>query len=219
MRIISNFKDYYDCIQGYGQDDLKYIRHPIETKEIYLGLRQQITSIPKYHWKNVRILFCGKLYSGYKFTQGLNSTKFMYNPEEVEGFCNENDIRYKSKNKWDSGFGSDYEHLEKANATNNYLPICEKYLTPIVVVESSIYSQVIQGKKIINRWTELATINARLNQYDFQKVFGPVEAFMAIQTFISNLAYPNKPIPHVSDEDLVSAKGFDKFSFRKDKKI
>ena len=216
MQIKSNFKDYYDCIQRFGQDDLKYIRHPIETKEICLGLKKQYTSIPKYSWKNVRILFCGKLYSGYKFTKGLNSTKFMYDPEEVEGFCNEHDIRYRSGSIWDISLHSDWEHLERANATNNYLPICEKYLTPIVVVASTTYDKIVQGKTI-NRWSELATINARLNQYDFQKVFGPVEAFMAIQTFLSNLAFPNKPIPNVSDEDMICAKGFDKYSFRKDK--
>lgn len=149
MRIISSFKDYYDCIQAYGQDDLNYIRHPIETKEVSLGLCTQSTYLPKWHWNNVRILFCGKLYSGYRFVQGLNSTKFMYTPEEVKDFCNTHDITYKSKYRWvKNDFAHHYEQLEKDNVNNLYLPICEKYLSPIVVVASSVYESVNKKKQL-----------------------------------------------------------------------
>jgi hypothetical protein len=34
--------------------------------------------------------------------------------------------------------------------------------------------------------------------------------------FMCNLAVPQKPIPEVSDADMVVAKGFDKWSFRKE---
>ena len=42
-------------------------------------------------------------------------------------------------------------------------------------------------------------------------------AFQELQMYFGGLAAPIKPIPHISDADMLIAKGFDKkFSFRKD---
>ena len=40
-------------------------------------------------------------------------------------------------------------------------------------------------------------------------------AYQEIQMLLGNLAQPNKPIPEIPDKDMVSIKGFDKWSFRK----
>lgn len=41
-------------------------------------------------------------------------------------------------------------------------------------------------------------------------------AYQELQMWMSNQAIPHKPIPKVSDKDMVTAKGFDKWSFRKE---
>ena len=44
-------------------------------------------------------------------------------------------------------------------------------------------------------------------------------AYQELQMYFGALAQPNKPIPNVSDKDMVSIKGFDKWSFRKRPKL
>lgn len=57
--------------------------------------------------------------------------------------------------------------------------------------------------------------DACLREYEFYRVRDPNAAFQAVEQWLSNQANPNRPIPHVSDEDLAAAKGFDEWSFRK----
>ena len=45
----------------------------------------------------------------------------------------------------------------------------------------------------------------------------PYTAYQNLSMWVNNQAQPIKPIPPMKDEDMVSIKGFDKYSFRKDK--
>ncbi len=65
------------------------------------------------------------------------------------------------------------------------------------------------GQKII--W------NHSLREYEFVRIKDPYTAFQEISMYLGNMAFPNKPIPEMSDEDMAFIKGFDKYSFRKDK--
>ena len=58
--------------------------------------------------------------------------------------------------------------------------------------------------------------NCSLRDYKFFKVMDTVTTYQEIAMFLGGLATPQKPIPVPSDKDMVSIKGFDKFSFRKD---
>jgi len=57
--------------------------------------------------------------------------------------------------------------------------------------------------------------NECLNELEFFRVMDTYTAYQEIQMFLGNLAQPNKPIPEIPDKDMVSIKGFDKWSFRK----
>lgn len=47
---------------------------------------------------------------------------------------------------------------------------------------------------------------------------GPLEVFQIIEMWFNNLTSPEKPIPAVSNSDLIEAKGFNLVtSFRKEK--
>ena len=58
--------------------------------------------------------------------------------------------------------------------------------------------------------------NCALKAFKFFKIKDPVAAYQEIAMFLGGLAVPQKPIPVPSDRDMVSIKGFDKFSFRKE---
>jgi hypothetical protein len=58
-------------------------------------------------------------------------------------------------------------------------------------------------------------VNCSLREYDFVRIKDVYTAFQEISMFLGSLAFPNKTIPHVSDDDMAAAKGFDKWSFRK----
>jgi len=61
------------------------------------------------------------------------------------------------------------------------------------------------------------TYNAVLKELEFYRVFDPFTAFQEIAMYFGSMAVPLNPIPPISDRDLSEAKGFNKFSFRKDK--
>ncbi len=58
-------------------------------------------------------------------------------------------------------------------------------------------------------------INEQLSKFNFAKLFDPVIAYQELSMFVGGMASPEKTIPDVSDEDLIEAKGFDGWSFRK----
>lgn len=60
--------------------------------------------------------------------------------------------------------------------------------------------------------------NARLVDYEFHRVIDSYQAFQQIAMWLANQAVPIKPIPKISNDDMIESKGFDlKFSFRKPK--
>lgn len=61
------------------------------------------------------------------------------------------------------------------------------------------------------------TYNAVLKDLEFFRMFDPFTAFQEIAMYFGNMAVPLNPIPSISDRNLSEAKGFDKFSFRKEK--
>lgn len=61
--------------------------------------------------------------------------------------------------------------------------------------------------------------NVELKQYGFQSVVPPYQAYQEISMYFGGpLAVPMKPIPEMDDDTMRDSKGFDKFSFRKDKR-
>lgn len=60
--------------------------------------------------------------------------------------------------------------------------------------------------------------NAPLKDHEFHRVIDSYQAFQQIAMWLANQAVPIKPIPQISNNDMIESKGFDlKFSFRKPK--
>lgn len=249
MRIISDFHDYYDCIQGMGQDqDLIYFRRLIE--ESYEGKDMPFGDLPKFYDSVVlhpptgrsnfynaisvrmRVVgFCGKVYpilnmhlersSGDQF----NATCF--NMEETEAFMvqalKKRDFEnYESNHKsaaWRRRSGGVlsgrnrkvYKEFwqkwgEKQNAFQN---LFDEQKVPLFVADYGTNPYHDSRRKI--------TFNGCLKEVEFFRIVEPFTAFQELSMYWGNVAQPNRPIPEVSDEDMLVAKGFDpKWSFRKE---
>jgi len=238
MRIISPFKDYYDCVQGMGQDlETLYIR---KSEEIELSVFP-FPVLKAWGWGNNPVLirthiigFCGKIYPTLEITTGDRlstieskpcDTLFCYNIEEVDSIIESNfkkkqvesyhwKQKSKRKNKW---YGSrrywpkEYIRvtIEKfftkcENKKEDYKHLFIKHNCPIFVA-----SFRFRQKSVI-------TYNGKLEPLEFMRVFDPYSAFQELYSYIGGLAKPLKEIPKISDVDMRDAKGFDKWSFKKE---
>lgn len=222
MRILNtNFHDYYDSVQIHGQDkSLIYLRKRIEIpiEKIKNHPPYKLYTYNKFNTEfqvtQYIIGFCNKIYLCTKLQKNQEPPKFAYNLQEVEEFIASNykkkqiEIFYSEKwqrNSFQSPFSSPkYKNFKETfelfqNIQNNYKHLFQNH--PIF----TIYS-----KKII--------FNDCLKNFEFYKIFDSFSAFQEISMFLGNQAIPIKPIPHIPDKIILEIKGFNKFSFRKDKK-
>ncbi len=237
MRIISSFRDFYDGVQKEGQDlNLLYIRnssqiifdnkfkqgrwghwqdgYPFARIERW-GSGNHLTS------RDYTIGFCGKLYPAVKLSISKyknyaweeTDIKICYSLSSVvdyivQRFPNKevNLFMTKRYNSTWTGlsietFKSFFKWFDSNNAKHESLFVDNK--APVFV------GKVENHERVIN-------FNCDLQPYEFYRVKDPYTAFQDISMWLSNQANPHKPIPAVSDKDLASAKGFDKWSFRKE---
>lgn len=219
MRIISPFKDYYDTAMGYGVDyESVWIREPKKIKKSIgpYNIRNS-SSHNDFQYSSHNIGFCGKLYGCVKVLKTKDtkvlSEAICHSIEDVDLFIESNFKKkqikyYKDKGKsniWRShgmGYSGNRKTFETFFKKINEFPNekVEKFLiennTPIFVN---------------------CTLNPSLKKWEFYRVIDPYTAFQEIQMFFGRLRTPEKPIPYVSDADMLEAKGFDpKWSFRKE---
>ena len=189
MIIKSDFKDYYDCIQKCGVNpELVYKRYERDIEDFDARMYLPLGG----HI----IGFCGKFY-----------------PVLAEGFY------VRKGTQWFYDLDSYMEHVEgdKRNSKRMIRSIRSRAVmffdqrrqnTPVFVINETY-------KRAHGRYTQTISLNERLNQYDFAKVVDPYSAYQEIYMWLSNIAAEPKEIPHVSDADLLEAKGFDpRYSFR-----
>lgn len=168
--------------------------------------------------------FCGKIYPCVQVQVSVSSDdyvpivtqKYCYKIEEIDEFVK----KYYKSWVWDEYITDKYyrkhqwakNHRRKnLNAffelvNNKQNDFSEKFIsnrTPIIV-------ENIREEKLI--------YNEILKQYEFYRIFDTNQAGQELSMWFGNLAAPEKPIPHIDDKTMAQAKGFDKFSFRKDKK-
>jgi hypothetical protein len=209
VRIVSNFKDYYDIGLGLGYDShVDYIRTPREidfseelapidrvTRDFF---RKEVKrscysySSAQFSIGYVVIGFCGAFYPLVILSKWGAEPKFCYSYEELCSIID--DSRYKHyKTFFDTVKSLKNEELFRSNRA------------PILIV--------VYGNKTKATW------NGLLRQYNFARIIDPYQAFQKIDMFLSNLAAPEKPIPPRTDLEKLQSHGFDKkVSFRKGKK-
>ena len=157
--------------------------------------------------------FCGKTYPVIYYIDFLtNYPKQIIHPfydlKDLKIFVNENP---KLKEYSIDYFYSKYpwnrfqEHFDTySRSTNNLSNTFTEYKVPIFLYQ---------------KYQDKLTLNPILADWKFYKIIDSWTAFQEISMYVSNvLVEPSKPIPVMKDEDFAEIKGFDKYSFRKDKK-
>ena len=201
MRILSNFKDYYDYLQGYGQDpNLVYERKTsiLEVPDEKINLECDITfrlALSSNRIFPCGLFFCDKLFTYYR-SYGIDYN-YVYN--KPDSFVKE-----------DCGDGFKLKNY-KVTLPNKVLEAIP-YTVPIAFIEPHYFNKL----KI--------TLNPKLIDFEFYKELTPELTYQ----YIAQYLYQNKESKakyngevmndYVSDDDLIVAKGYDKFSFRKQKK-
>ncbi len=248
MKIISNFKDYYDCIQGMGQDQtLLYVRNK---KEIKYKEQPSLPNVScyyrdkKFYNRSHTVGFCGKLYPilQIKFFENTKNIALeppavkiglttCFNAEDVDNFMKDNlknkdlelyfDKQYINTGWWryddklkQITFKRIFEEFNKHK--DNYKELFEQYHCPIFIKTTA---NNLTNNRTKNEYDakHKFIINGNLREVEFYKIFDPYQAFQEISMFLGNMASPEKEIPKLDDVTMAEIKGFDKYSFRKDK--
>lgn len=215
MIIKSKFKDYYDSGLKYGIDTLRFwIREPKEI-EISLGRHYSNYNI----WNDLSAVgFCGKIYPFLDLTKynktdrfidhTSNKNKIFYDKNSIKKYIGYDILKGKNTNfKWDNWdkekFEMEYNELKDSKEYNSYFM---KYKTPVFLIERGYNDK---GK---------LTLNCKLKDVAFFKIFNEIEAFSEIEMFIGNILVGEKEvcIPTGDDKVIAASKGFDKWSFRKE---
>ncbi len=230
MRIISDFHDYYDAVQKVAQDrSVVYLR---KRREVQVKDRWPFPELGSWiYWEGKclevaehTIGFCGRIYpvlrlSALRPMARRQGSAVCFDLGQVDEFVA---AHFKAKEvsayrsqrwlwpwNWPSygrrlnfqRFFTDCE--EKRDA---YAGLFLENKCPIFVATPAAGP----AKRGEIAW------NASLKELEFYRVLDPHTAFQEIQMFLGALAQPPTEIPKASDEDLAEAKGFDKWSFRKE---
>lgn len=235
MRIISSFKDYYDCGQTYGQDlDCVYIREIREEIFNWSLPGGRNTDFSNNLINRIIIGFAGKIYLGVDFSIYLGEKiqsprQFCYSIEDCDKFAEkhlkEKELQeYYTKNKyyWKPPFK---HHLYGYHSYfSSYFNKVNDYQKTLEGIFSNFSCSIF--KLGSSKWKRLdyrsyhneskIIINPNLREQEFYRRLEPYTAYQELQMYVGNLAVPQKPIPVPTDKEMVEIKGFDpKWSFRK----
>jgi len=241
MRIKSDFHDYYDGVQAFGQDqDLVYIRKkidfplgvelktkrcpfPIPNTDRYGGYTRvgELPTGMSFYIIGVagKLYPCFRMYWHYPNTLEKDIEAYCYSLADIDKIIktkcdkkaqdifNEATIK-KSRSRYHrymsmrrAEFESFFAEWEREDQSAKARQLFRQY--PIFVIET-------------RREGLYVCYNCSLREHKFFKVKDPMTTYQEIAMFLGGLAAPQKPIPVPSDKDMVSIKGFDKFSFRKE---
>lgn len=228
MRIISDFRDYYDYVQTYSQSsDHKrlYIRKTQELKQNSIEYHQIINFIKKHEIFNifinmncsVRILcFCGRIYPQFVFK--------VYKVPNTHAFGYYDDIICYSISEIDSVVSQYFCDPRNSRKTEKYSFIRKsivQYIQDIKKIKDfSIFricsTPIISIDKNYNSYNVF--LNPSLKEFKFHSIMDPYAVYQELQMFFSNYLIQEKEIITLSDESEIVKKGFDlKDSFRNTK--
>lgn len=225
LRIISNFKDYYDsAINGVSQSDIPIFPRPRDKDPLKIKRSIDVRlSLEQIDFHYGCIYLCEKLFpfiyfsfksEDYYFYTFEHINKFLKEhisndaykkwSEEDEDYYNTT-LSSKFKFKGALGLGPLSKWRSNENIKGTYKYYFNKYTKDAVLasVESGYFGYTV------------LEINPILKSMQFAKIMPAFEVYQTIEQYLSNRGEPQNPTVLVKDKDLVTAKGFDKWSFRK----
>lgn len=206
MLIVSPFHDYYDSIKAYGIDkSVVYCRtkRPLQGKglpDIYSAIHYNYGQ-PDFYG---RILgFCGKLYPLVEKDIRYGAPKQMIYDRKI-AVGNEEDAYWGRKR-------SVVELFDDFPRDHSLLALFQAHKVPAFV-----YGDYLAEKELKSRYGHLI-LNPRLQDYGFQRIVPPAQAFQEIYMYISGvLGVPAPQTVDIDDKHKAIEKGHDgPYSFKR----
>lgn len=208
MRIKSSFNDFYDIGQKFGQDDILYIRE----RKVFESPTpfKPYDYIEELQFRWYTIGFCG---IKYKILHELNSGRYLSKIEELDILIKEHKKHIKEA-YWSN---THYRYLSRKNFIRKFNFEEENWRGIITSLKKTFSYEKYQAPIYVIHPNNSIVVNDCLRPLKFYRIKDPYTAYQELHQYLSNIAKPEKPIPHISDKIMAEAKGFDKYSFRKDK--
>ena len=218
MRIISKFKDYYDSAMGMGVDNTLIYKRKTESLDLKKDFPNmahktfKVTINKHSHHGHVGVIFfCGKSYPficyqivDYNKTPDHYYKTFFSIDEFLTHIKKENKEMYEnntttSKWRWNKTIRECFNILKETNPTEMHF----EHKTPIILVEPT-YEKKMEF-----------TVNPKLKELGFFKVFDSYSAFQEIDMYISGVLgdIENKMVK-ISDKEKALKQGYHKYSFK-----
>jgi hypothetical protein len=235
---MSDFHDYYDGLATFDKADRVYVRrqvdHIIKLKTYGKGSglhdlcwRFLVGTAPdiingRRVYRSLSAFYeilgvCGKVYPLIRYEWNKENVYFN-NLDDLESYLVSKDVDVKIR----SGYMNNIPPKEwMRRFEENALLRGEffiSYGTPIY------HFREVGGsfdKGVPVRRDSVLTTNAKLLDFNFQKIKDAYQVYQDIDTYLGNELAVNKNMPDSTgdDVDLAKAKGFDKWSFRKESKV
>ena len=243
MRIISKFHDYYDGVAAYDQDrSLIYNRQQhtfsyrlpfnlenmSDQKELPLPKCKEVTygyNDWRMYINQVIVGFCGKIYPVLQCDKSFpcwakdNTPSFKFDCRNIDDF----DL-FVEKN---FGYDKDFMRQKYTNKKSHFRKNISDFFNEVSQKQDDFEDLFLDAESPLfvsrynHRFSDI-TFNDSLKSYivDFPSVYPQFDAYTAYQEismFLGGMAVPQTPIPPIGDEVMAEIKGFDKYSFRKNK--
>lgn len=233
MLIVSKEHDYYDTAHdGFIDKTIVYQRTPVQVNAHlknpydYFGrnsrgkkINIQFPSVgycsDRLEHKDLFIVgFCGKFYIGlhhHKSSSEVSFDRYIYNFDEIISCLGlKPEKKSKSSWSWNQGYTGFVDFWNKYNGVE-YPELFLEYKVPIFYIgkDRKILTENYDNNNFV--------LNPTLKYIEFYKVIDSKTAFIAIQTYISNILTNPEKDSFISNKDKIESHGFDyKTSFRKD---
>lgn len=235
--IMGEGQDQSLVYQRHKKEELITSGYPFHS---FYSYRENLSSICV---RTHNIGFCGKVYDvlemipskykGINTKEARSHRRFCYSLEEVDAFVKANfkpedfeNYKKKGYSKNNTWYYNDRRHsfefffqkkLELQQSIEKRAAPYFEGLRPIFVATYGPVWESTERYSSVQTSSGKIVYNCPLKQYEFYRLFPPFQAFQEINMWLSNQAVPIKPIPEMTDQIKLEAKGFDKFSFRKPK--
>ncbi len=208
MRIISKFHDYYDTAAAFGLDtDIVYVRKTIEVEEARRGRSMTLLIHPqngtRYEYENGHVGFCGQFYPFVEvsyYTSKFHRLIF-WSFDELDAWMESVSPGWKIGYKRRRSISWPAARFQKHFETKYNTEIFHTHQVPV-------FCKMSNGR---------FTLNPRLQDLEFYRVFDPYQAHQEIAMFVGGvLKQPENNMVQISNEDKIVKHGFDDKSFRKE---
>ncbi len=233
MRLLTNFKDYYDGVQALGFDDnIVYRRIPEVVNLGHQGtsddlLTEKLIRVNLPHsrrisngesWERVVVGVCGKLYLGIRHKTLIPGTwpqkynhKYYYDTNSLKkAFPGRSASGPKYTPSWVKSYVG-YPDLGLFD--DNCDEVFVRLGVPIFIYDATAGTGLDYSKREI-KVTGIVK-NANLKEAEFYKVVPDYQIFQELEMYLGNVLVTRDEIPVMDDKQKIASHGFDgKYGFR-----